>query len=49
LAAPLLHSACLTFAVFGIANALLLRDRIQREERALDACGRDSYDPLTFS
>lgn len=34
-AAPLLHSAYLTSAVFGIANALLLRDRIRREERAL--------------
>ena len=35
LAAPLLHSAYLTSAVFGIANALLLRDRIRREEQAL--------------
>jgi methyltransferase len=35
LAAPLLHSAYLTSAVFGIANALLLRDRIRREEEAL--------------
>lgn len=35
LAAPLVHSAYLTSLVFGIANALLLRDRIQREERAL--------------
>ena len=34
-AAPLLHSAYLTSAVFGVANALLLRDRILREERAL--------------
>ena len=33
LAAPLLHSAYLTSAVFGVANALLLRDRIRREER----------------
>lgn len=36
LAAPLLHSAWLTSAVFGAANLLLLRDRIQREEQALD-------------
>ena len=34
--APLLHSAYLTSIVFGIANALLLRDRIRREERALE-------------
>jgi len=37
LAVPLLHSAYLTSAVFGVANALLLRDRIRREEQALDA------------
>jgi methyltransferase len=37
LAAPLMHSAYLTSAVFGVANALLLRDRIRREEQALDA------------
>ena len=36
LAAPLLHSAYLTSAVFGIANALLLRARIRREEHALE-------------
>ena len=35
LSAPLLHSAYLTSAVFGILNALLLRDRIRREEQAL--------------
>jgi methyltransferase len=35
LAVPLLHSAYLTSAVFGVANALLLRDRIRREEQAL--------------
>ena len=35
--APLIHSAYLTSAVFGIVNALLLRDRIRREEQALDA------------
>jgi len=35
LTAPLVHSACLTSTVFGIANALLLRDRIRREEQAL--------------
>jgi len=43
LAAPLLHSAYLTSAVFGVANALLLRDRISREERALKETGF-SYD-----
>jgi len=36
LAVPLLHSAYLTSAVFGIANALLRRDRIRREEQALE-------------
>ena len=36
LGAPLVHSAYLTSAVFGIANALLLRDRMRREERALE-------------
>ena len=36
-AAPLVHSAYLTSAVFGVANALLLRDRICREEQALYA------------
>ena len=41
LSAPLVHSAYLTSAVFGIANALLLRARIQREEQALDAYGRE--------
>jgi len=41
LAVPLLHSAYLTSAVFGVANLLLLRDRIRREEHALDAYGRD--------
>jgi methyltransferase len=35
LAAPLVHSAWLTSALFGTANLLLLRDRIRREERAL--------------
>jgi methyltransferase len=35
LAAPLVHSAYLTSAVFGVANVLLLRDRIRREEQAL--------------
>jgi methyltransferase len=35
-AAPLLHSAYLTSAVFGVANALLLRDRIRHEEQALE-------------
>jgi methyltransferase len=36
LAAPLLHSAYWTSAVFGAANILLLRDRIRREEQALN-------------
>jgi methyltransferase len=36
LAAPLLHSAYLTSAVFGVTNILLLRDRIHREELALE-------------
>ena len=36
LAAPLLHGAYLTSAVFGVANALLLRARIRREEQALE-------------
>jgi methyltransferase len=36
LAAPLVHSAYLTSAVFGAANLLLLRDRIHREEQALE-------------
>jgi methyltransferase len=36
LAVPLVHSAFLTSAVFGVANALLLRNRISREEQALD-------------
>jgi methyltransferase len=41
LAVPLLHSAYLTSAAFGVANALLLRDRIRREEQALDAYNRE--------
>jgi hypothetical protein len=36
LAVPLVHSAWLTSAVFGAANLLLLRDRIRREEQALE-------------
>ena len=36
LSVPLMHSAYITSAVFGIANALLLRDRIHREEQALE-------------
>ncbi len=35
-AAPLIHSAYLTSVVFGVANALLLGDRIRREEQALE-------------
>jgi methyltransferase len=39
LSVPLVHSAYLTSAVFGLANLLLLRDRIRREEQALEeAC-----------
>lgn len=34
--APLVHSAYLTSAVFGIANILLLRNRIRQEEQALE-------------
>lgn len=40
LAVPLIHSAYLTSAVFGLANALLLRDRIRREEQALEEDNR---------
>ena len=42
LAAPLVHSAYLTSAVFVFANTLLLRDRIRREEQALDANSSDN-------
>jgi methyltransferase len=42
LAVPLIFSAYLTSAVFGLANALLLRDRIRREEQALGAYDRDN-------
>jgi len=38
---PLMHSAYITSILFGVANVLLLRDRIRREEQALDASGRD--------
>lgn len=44
LAAPLVHSAYLTSALFGVANALLLRTRIRYEERALEAYDRDNRD-----
>ena len=40
-AAPLMHSAYLTSAVFGVANVLLLRNRIRREEQALDPYSRE--------
>ncbi len=40
LAVPLLHSAYLTSAVFGVANVLLLYDRIRREEQALEEAHR---------
>jgi len=39
-AAPLVHSAYITSAVFGVANALLLRARIRREEQALEENNR---------
>ena len=40
LSAPLVHSAFVTSATFGLANALLLRERIRREEQALEVdCG----------
>ncbi|HSL28082.1 MAG TPA: isoprenylcysteine carboxylmethyltransferase family protein [Anaerolineales bacterium] len=35
MAAPLVHSAYLTSAAFGVANLLLLHDRTRREEQAL--------------
>jgi methyltransferase len=38
--APLVHSAYLTSLVFGVANFLLLRDRIRREEQALEEAKR---------
>ena len=41
IATPLLHSAYITSTVFGIANALLLRDRIHHEEQAV--YGRDRF------
>jgi methyltransferase len=41
LAVPLLHSAYLTSAAFGVANLLLLRDRIRREEQGLSTSGRE--------
>jgi methyltransferase len=42
LAVPLLHSASLTSAAFGVVNACLLRDRIRLEEQALDTYARDN-------
>jgi methyltransferase len=44
LSAPLAHSAYITSAVFGVTNALLLRDRIRREEQALEEDNRFSCD-----
>ena len=41
LSVPLLHSAYLTSVIFGVANILLLGDRIRREEQALHAYGRE--------
>lgn len=45
LSVPLLHSAYLTSAMFGIANAFLLRDRIRREEQALEKNTPDTATP----
>ncbi len=36
LSVPLVHSAYLTSAIFSLANALLLRNRISQEEQALE-------------
>ena len=36
LSVPLMHSAYITSIMFGVANVLLLRDRIRREEQALE-------------
>ena len=41
LAVPLVHSAFLTSAVFGVTNAWLLRNRIRLEEQALDSCSNE--------
>jgi methyltransferase len=52
LAVPLLHSAYLTSALFGVANLFLLRDRVRREERALSQachCERSSRSNLLLS
>lgn len=38
LALPLVHSAWLTAALFGVANYLVLRTRIRVEESALESC-----------
>jgi len=55
-AVPLVYSAYLTSAVFGVANALLLRDRIRREEQALDDYDKEyrtreasEYEPITMT
>jgi methyltransferase len=41
-AVPLVYSAYLTSVAFGVANALLLRDRIRREEQALTNYDKES-------
>ena len=43
LSVPLVHSAYLTSIVFGVANLLLLRDRIRREEQALASSSSLQY------
>lgn len=45
LATPLVHSAYLTSAVFGLANLLLLRERIRREEQALADLSGEIFSP----
>jgi len=45
LALPLMHSAWITAAVFGVANLVLLKVRIDCEERALrEVCGYDALE-----
>ena len=49
LAVPLLHSAYITSAVFGVANLLLLHDRIRREEQALQQTCKPTCAELVVS
>ena len=48
-AAPLLHSAYITSAAFGVVNLLLLRDRIRLEEQALSQGCHSRSNPLFSS